>query len=80
LLSGTEVLRCGTLTVEVGEHRESLLVIREGLVPWEEIDAWRKRLHIEFDQAYRETKLPERPDYELANRFLLKARRSALND
>lgn len=80
LLSGTEVLRSGTLTVEVGEHRDTLLAIRNGLVPWEEIDAWRKRLHLEFDQAYCETALPERPDYELANRYLLKARRLALND
>lgn len=80
LLSGTEVLRSSTLTVEVHEHRESLLAIRDGQVPWEEIDAWRKRLHAQFDQSYRETSLPERPDYELANQFLLKARRSALNE
>jgi hypothetical protein len=34
------------------------------------------RLHEEFDAAFAATKLPDRPDYALANAFLLKARRS----
>jgi hypothetical protein len=32
-------------------------------------------LHRDFECALTETKLPERPDYEAANRFLIKARR-----
>jgi len=39
------------------------------------VDAWRKELHADFERALVETKLPERPDYEAANRFLIKARR-----
>ena len=46
--------------------------------PWAEVDAWRKELHRDFERALAETKLPERPDYEAANRFLIKARRSQL--
>ena len=36
---------------------------------------WRKELHHDFERDLAETKLPERPDYEAANRFLVKARR-----
>ena len=43
--------------------------------PWAEVDAWRKELHRDFERAPTETKLPERPDYEAANGFLIKARR-----
>jgi len=35
-------------------------------------------LHRQFDQALSATKLPERPDYERANEFLVNARRRAL--
>jgi len=79
LLSGIALLRDGTLPVDVGAHRERLLGIRAGAVPWEEIEAWRHHLHRELDQAYQNTRLPERPDYEAANAFLLQARRSALS-
>jgi hypothetical protein len=43
---------------------------------WEEIDAWRLALHHELDDAFAHTSLPERPDFDRANTFLLKARRS----
>jgi uncharacterized protein len=48
-------------------------------MPWEESEAWRLRLHKEFDQALKETSLPERPDYERANDFLVRARRAAVD-
>ena len=48
-------------------------------LPWTEVDAWRKELHRDFERAMAETKLPERPDYEAANRFLIKARRRGLD-
>jgi len=37
--------------------------------------AWRKELHHDFERALAETQLPERPNYEKANAFLIKARR-----
>ena len=46
---------------------------------WDDVDAWRKELHADFERALAETKLPERPDYEAANRFLIKARREMAN-
>ncbi len=76
LLSGVIALKEGVVPVRVEEHRERLLAIRRGEVPWEEVNAWRLSLHKAFDAAFAETRLPERPDYERANEFLLKARRS----
>lgn len=78
LLSGIHVLREGFVPVDVGQHRERLFAIKTSQMPWDEIEAWRKQLHTEFDQALEDTNLPERPDYERANDFLVKARRLAV--
>ncbi|HPF38189.1 MAG TPA: nucleotidyltransferase domain-containing protein [Phycisphaerae bacterium] len=76
LLAGVETLRSGVVPVEVGPYRERLLEIRRGELPWEEINAWRLALHAEFDAAFERTSLPDRPDYERANRLLIDARRA----
>lgn len=76
LLSGIAILRDGDVPVRVEEHRQTLLRIRNGELLWEEIDTWRLALHREFDEAFTRTALPDRPDFERANAFLLKARRS----
>lgn len=75
LLSGVTTLREGFVPVQVGEHRERLLAIRGGQVAWGEVNEWRLDLHKQFDQALTTTPLPERPDYEKANEFLIKSRR-----
>ena len=77
LLSGIGVLRTGEVPVRVDEHRERLLAVKRGEVPWAEAEAWRVRLHAQFDAAHAETTLPDRPDYAAADAFLLKARRLA---
>ena len=79
LLSGIVVLREGYVPVRVDQHREQLLAIRRGEVPWLEVEKWRLSLHREFDAAFEQTKLADRPDYERANAFLIKARREAMN-
>jgi len=78
LLSGIHVLREGFVQVDAGEHRERLLAIRSGEMPWDEVEAWRLELHAGFDRALEETRLPERPDYERVNDFLMNARRLAV--
>lgn len=80
LLSGVNVLREGFVAVAVGEHRDRLLAIKSGETDWDEVDAWRLELHQEFESAFEQTKLPERPNYERANEFLLKARQLALEE
>ncbi len=76
LLSGITILREGFVPVQVEQYRASLLAIKYEQTPWDEVNAWRLRLHEEFDQAFSQTQLPERPDYEQANDFLVRARRS----
>jgi len=78
LLSGIHVLREGLVAVDVGEHREQLFAIKNDEMPWNDVEAWRLRLHEEFDRALEQTNLPERPDYERANDFLMRARRLAM--
>jgi len=78
LLTGAATLLTGNVPVRIETHRDRLLAVKRGELPWAEVDAWRKELHRDFELALAETKLPERPDYEAANRFLIKARREML--
>jgi hypothetical protein len=80
LLSGVKILKEGFVPVRIEDYREQLLAIRNKQRSWEEVDNWRLSLHQEFDQAFAKTNLPERPDYEKANAFLIKARRSMVED
>ena len=77
LLSGIAILKDGFVLVRVAEHREQLLAIQRGAVPWTEVEQWRLKLHKELDHALETTSLPEHPNYERANQFLLHARRYA---
>jgi predicted nucleotidyltransferase len=80
LISGIDVLKQGIVTVRVNEHREQLLAVKRGEIAWDETEKWRRALHHDFDAALGATKLPERPDYERANEFLIRARRLALGE
>jgi uncharacterized protein len=77
LLSGATVLREGFVPLRVDSHRDRLLAIRGGEVSWDEVERWRLALHGELDSALDATPLPEHPDYERANQFLIRARRAA---
>lgn len=78
LLSGIIILRDGIVTIKVENNREDLLAIRRGEMPWEQVNNWRLRLHKDFESAFEQTSLPEFPDYEKANSFLIEARRSMI--
>jgi hypothetical protein len=80
LMSGVTVLKEGHVPVKVAEHRDLLLAIKRGEVGWDEVNRLRLSLHKDFDAALANTSLPERPDYERANAFLIKARRSMVRD
>jgi uncharacterized protein len=79
LISGISTLREGEVLVRADKYREELLAIKRGEIPWEETEKWRISLHTELNTAMEKTKLPERPNYEKANDFLIKARRAALS-
>lgn len=74
LRSGIAALRTGELPVRVVNGRDELLAIRDGLVAWEQVDALRKSLHAEFESAFRDSRLPDRPDYRRADELLVAAR------
>ena len=78
LLAGVRVLQDGHFPVRVEQHRDQLLGIKQGEMAWEETEKWRLSLHMQFDAAYKQTRLPERPDYEKASQFLIEARRSVV--
>jgi uncharacterized protein len=80
LIAGICVLRGSFVPVRVDAHRDQLLAIRRGEVPWDDLENWRLALHQEFNAAFEVTTLPERPDYERANAFLISARRRALSE
>ena len=68
-------LREARVPMRVEAHRERRLAIKRGELSWTDVDTWRKDLHRDFERALAETNLPERPDYETAIRFLIKAMR-----
>ncbi|HEY2854352.1 MAG TPA: nucleotidyltransferase domain-containing protein [Gemmatimonadaceae bacterium] len=70
LIAGITALEESYVPIRVGEHRDRLLAIKRGDLPWDEVNAWRLELHQRFDRALEQTKLPERPDYDRANAFL----------
>lgn len=76
LLTGAATLREGRVPVKVEAQRDRLLAVKRGKLEWAEVDIWRRELHRDFEVALATTKLPERPDYERVNSFLIEARRS----
>lgn len=80
LITGIKALKEGVIQVRVHEHRNRLLDIKKGLIPWNEINEWRLELHREFNKAYESTRLPDWPDYDAADRLLIRARLEAVKD
>lgn len=75
LSSGITILKEGFVPVKIDDNRDRLLAIRNGKTSWDEVNNWRLELHSQFAAAFDQTKLPERPDYEWTNNFLIRARR-----
>lgn len=75
LITGAATLREASVPVRVTASRDRLLAVKQGGIPWEEVEVWRRELHRDFEKALAGTCLPERPDYEAANDFLIRARR-----
>lgn len=74
LYSGIEALRSGEIRVDVGEHRDELLAIKSGALSFEQAKGKALELEGRFQEAYRQTALPEQPDYRRVDDFLVWAR------
>ena len=75
LHSGIAALRGEGILVDVGEHRAELLSIKRGDHSFDEVHALALELNRHFQEAYAETELPERPDVQRVDEFLIEARR-----
>jgi hypothetical protein len=75
LYSGIAALDMGEIRIEVAEHREELLHIRNDGLPFDEVKRRALVLDERFQQAFARTNLPEQPDYPCVDDFLIRARR-----
>ncbi|MGV9699291.1 nucleotidyltransferase domain-containing protein [Streptomyces sp. NPDC003470] len=80
LTSARELLRTGTLTVDVGDRREALLAVRRGEVPWPEVESRMARLAEQNERAVRRSPLPEEPDRRRVEDFLFRARQASARE
>jgi predicted nucleotidyltransferase len=77
LMSSRDLLRTGTLTIDVGDQRKPLLAVKRGEVPWPEVESWMNRLAAEADEAAGRGPLPEEPDRRRVEDFLVRVRRAS---
>jgi uncharacterized protein len=75
LHSGIVALQAGEVRIDVAEHRSELLRIRDGGLAFDEVMRRALELDEQCQQAFEQTSLPEQPDYERVDAFLVRARR-----
>lgn len=76
LLSGLHLVRTGEPMVRVDGHRDRLLAVRRGELPWAEVAAWQAALRAEV--AASGCVLPDAPDRARVEDFLVDVRRAHL--
>jgi hypothetical protein len=74
LMAGATALREAFIPVDMSEHREKLLPILSEELSLEELADWRRQLEEDFNRAFEQTRLADRPDVEKANDFLIRIR------
>ncbi len=80
LLIGAEhLLRTGELTLDVSAHREQLLVVAAGELPWTETEAWVESLRDRTAEAVLRSPLPVVPNQPAVRNWLKSVRRRALS-
>ncbi|HEX5199171.1 MAG TPA: nucleotidyltransferase domain-containing protein [Actinoplanes sp.] len=78
LMAGAHVLRTGEILLDVSPHRERLLAVKRGEVPWPEVTAWSADLQRELTAAAAETRLPSAPDTAKIDQLLHRVRERGL--
>lgn len=76
LHSGIAALETMEILIDVSPWREKLLAIKRGEWSFAEVEREALRLEALFQAAYEATSLPEQPDVDAVNDFLIRARRS----
>lgn len=75
LHSGIAALRTGEIRIDVAEHRDELLRLRDDGLPFDDVRLRALELDAQFQRAFEQTTLPEQPDYRRVDDFLIRARR-----
>jgi len=78
LYAGVHVLRTGEVLIDVGSAKPELMEVRAGGWSLERILARADELEAELREAARSTQLPDEPDVDGVEAFLLQARREAV--
>jgi predicted nucleotidyltransferase len=78
MITGLYALNNCEVNPDMSEYRESLLAIRTGAMPLEDVIKWHQELEAEFAKAIETTKLPEHADMDRINTILLQIRRENL--
>jgi hypothetical protein len=68
------VLRTGEILLDMTPHRERLLAIKHGEVPWPEVTEWAGDLQRDLADAEATTRLPDRPDTAKIDQLLSRVR------
>ncbi|GLY03102.1 nucleotidyltransferase domain-containing protein [Actinoplanes sp. NBRC 101535] len=79
LMAGAHVLRTGEVLLDMTPHRDRLLAIKRGEVPWTEVTSWADRLIGELTVAAATTRLPATPDRVRVNDLLVGIRDRGLH-
>jgi predicted nucleotidyltransferase len=79
LYSGIAALETGEIRIDVAEHREELLEVRDGGLSFEEVKRRALALDERFQGAFERTTLPDQPDYDRVDAFLIRTRRKMVD-
>ena len=78
LMAGAHVLRTGEVLVDVRPHRDRLLAVKRGALPWPEVIAWATALQHDLATAEAETRLRDHPDLAKIDQLLHRVRERGL--
>ena len=76
LFSGIHALKTGEIMIDVSQHRDFLLTVRNGELSFEKIREHAMQLDRQFQTEFENTSLPEQPDFNTVDQFLIEARAS----
>lgn len=79
LISGTHLLKHGSVMVDVGPYRSMLLAIKHEGISFEGTLELKAEWLEQIEEAYRATTLPERPDYRWAQGYLYEVRQWSMS-
>ena len=80
LIIAETLLRSGKLRLDMSEHRDLLLAVRAGELPWPDTVEWVESLRDRSAEAVRHSPLPARPNTAAVQNWLCSVRRRLLSD